>query len=59
MSNDNNELKNNAPCEEKQEVRQLTEEELEKVNGGIKTTVPVLSSVAILGKATGGFDSVR
>ena len=36
MSNDNNELKNNAPCEEKQEARQLTEEELEKVTGGAR-----------------------
>ena len=35
MSNDNNELKNNAPCEEKQGMRELTEEELEKVTGGI------------------------
>ena len=34
MSNDNNELKNNAPCEEKQEARQLTPDELAKVNGG-------------------------
>ena len=35
MSNDNKELKNNAPCEEKQDMRQLSEEELEKVTGGI------------------------
>lgn len=34
MTNDNNELKKNAPCEEKQEARQLSEEELEKVTGG-------------------------
>ena len=34
MSNDNNELKNNAPCEEKQDMRQLTEEELDQVTGG-------------------------
>ena len=34
MSNDNNELKNNAPCEEKQDMRQLTPDELAKVNGG-------------------------
>ena len=34
MSNDNNELKNNAPCEEKQESRELTEEELDQVTGG-------------------------
>ena len=34
MANDNNELKNNAPCEDKQEARQLTEEDLEKVTGG-------------------------
>ena len=36
MSNDNKELKNNAPCEEKQEAHKLTEEELEKVNGGAR-----------------------
>ena len=36
MTNDNNELKNNAPCEEKQDMRQLTEEELEKVTGGAR-----------------------
>ncbi len=58
MSNDNKEVKKEELLE-KQEARQLTEEELAKVNGGIKTTVPVLSSVASLGKATGGFDSVR
>ena len=40
MSNDNNELKNNAPCEEKQEARQLTEEELEKVTGGKTGVTP-------------------
>ena len=34
MSNDNNELKNNAPCEEKQDMRELTPDELAKVNGG-------------------------
>ena len=39
MSNDNNELKNNAPCEEKQEVRLLTEEELAQVNGGARRDI--------------------
>ena len=34
MSNDNKESKNNAPCEEKQEARELTEEELAQVTGG-------------------------
>ena len=34
MTNDNKELKNNAPCEEKQEARKLTDEELAKVTGG-------------------------
>ena len=34
MTNDNNELKINAPCEEKQEAHKLTEEELEQVSGG-------------------------
>ena len=28
--------KNNAPCEEKQDMRQLTEEELEQVSGGVE-----------------------
>ena len=40
MANDNNELKNNAPCEERQEARQLTEEELEKVTGGKTGVTP-------------------
>ena len=34
MSNDNKESKNNAPCEEKQGMRELSEEELEQVTGG-------------------------
>ena len=34
MANDNNELKNNASCEEKQDMRELTPDELAKVNGG-------------------------
>ena len=34
MSNDNKKTKNNAPCEEKQDMRQLTEEELAQVSGG-------------------------
>ena len=34
MANDNNELKNNAPCEEKQEARELTSEEIAQVSGG-------------------------
>ena len=38
MSNDNKELKNNELCEEKQEARQLTEEELEQVTGGARAT---------------------
>ena len=41
MSNDNNELKNNAPCEGRQEARQLTEEELEKVTGGKTGVTPL------------------
>ena len=40
MANDSNELKNNASCEEKQEARQLTEEELEKVTGGKTGVTP-------------------
>ena len=35
MSNDNKKTKNNAPCEEKQEARELTPDELAKVNGGV------------------------
>ena len=34
MANANNELKNNAPCEERQKARELTPDELAKVNGG-------------------------
>ena len=34
MSNDNKKTKNNAPCEERQEARELTPDELAKVNGG-------------------------
>ena len=41
MSNDNKKTKNNAPCEEKQEARQLTEEELEKVTGGKTGAIPL------------------
>ena len=46
MANDNKELKNNVPCEEKQEARQLSEEELEKVTGGGSATLEVASEVA-------------
>ena len=38
MSNDNKELKNNELCEDKQEARKLTEEELEQVTGGFAST---------------------
>ena len=34
MTNDNKESKNNAPCEEKQEARELTPDELANVTGG-------------------------
>ena len=34
MSNDNKKTKSNASCEEKQEARKLSMEELEKVTGG-------------------------
>ena len=34
MTNDNKESKNNASCEEKQEARQLTPDELANVTGG-------------------------
>ena len=54
MTNDNNELKNNAPCEEKQEARELTEDELEKVTGG----GPVLSG-PLLGVTVKADDIVK
>ena len=41
MANDNKKTKNNAPCEERQETRQLTEEELEKVTGGKTGAIPL------------------
>ena len=47
MSNDNKESKNNAPCEEKQEARELTPDELAKVNGGTEPSggvKPMLSA---------------
>ena len=52
MANDNNELKNNAPCEEKQGMRELTEEELAHVTGGetsrrIRTDEPIARDVAV------------
>ena len=34
MANDSNELKNNELCEDKQEARKLTDEDLEQVTGG-------------------------
>ena len=34
MANDNNELKNNVPCEERQKPRELTPDELANVTGG-------------------------
>lgn len=34
MANDNKKTKNNASCEEKQDMRELTPDELAKVNGG-------------------------
>ena len=40
MSNDNKKTKNNAPCEEKQEARQLSEKELEQVTGGKTGVTP-------------------
>ena len=46
MANDNNELKNNASCEEKQEARQLSTVELEKVTGGGSATLEVAREVA-------------
>ena len=53
------EKKKNAATEEvKEEARKLSEEELEKVNGGIKTTTPIMAAVWT-GAAKGGFDSVR
>ena len=54
------EKKKNAATEEvKEEARKLSEEELEKVNGGIKTTTPIMAAVWTIGTAKGGFNSVR
>ena len=36
MSKKFNKLKKNAPCEEKQEARELTPDELAKVTGGVE-----------------------
>ena len=52
MANDNKKTKNNAPCEERQEARQLTEEELAHVTGGetscrIRTDEPIARDVAV------------
>lgn len=52
MANDNKELKKNAPCEEKQGMRELTEEELAHVTGGetsrrIRTDEPIARDVAV------------
>ena len=53
------EKKKNAATEEvKEEARKLSEEELEKVNGGIKTTTPIMAAVWT-GTAKGVFNSVR
>ena len=53
------EKKTNAATEEvKEEARKLSEEELERVNGGITTTIPIATGV-ILCEAKGGFDSVK
>ena len=63
MANDNNELKNNAPCEEKQEARELTPEELEQVTGGwiaaIKSAGAQFASVTEGKPGDNGFQSVR
>ena len=55
------EKKKNAATEEvKEEARKLSEEELEKVNGGIKATTSILASVwGNIDTAKGGFNSVR
>ena len=53
------EKKKNAATEEvKEEARKLSEEELEKVNGGIKTTTPIMAAVGTLGVAKGSFTSI-
>ena len=46
MSNDNKKTKNNAPCEEKQDMRELSEEELEKVTGGSNVSTMLEGKVA-------------
>ena len=42
-----------------EKLAELTPEELEKVNGGIKTTTPIMAAVWTIGTAKGGFNSVR
>ena len=61
MSNDNKKTKNNTPCEEKQEARKLTEEELEQVTGGGSATLEVASEVAhaIFGKEQMDIDATH
>ena len=49
MMNDNKGSKNNVPCEERQDMRELTEEELEKVTGG-KTGVTPLGGDPVAAK---------
>ena len=46
MSNDNKKTKNSAPCEEKQEARQLSEEELAQVSGGSNISTMLEGKVA-------------
>ena len=63
MANDNKKTKNNAPCEEKQEARELTPEELEQVTGGwiaaIKSAGAQFASVTEGKPSDNGFQSVR
>ena len=48
MANDNKKTKNNAPCEERQETRELTEEDLEQVSGGQNVPHDVFSLPGIM-----------
>ena len=51
MTNDNKKTKNNAPCEEKQEARELTSEEIAQVSGGgvrpVRTSQHVIKPVVV------------